>query len=213
MSSMSEQTWYRHEAQGIMKTLERNWTFHSHGMEIHMLFRACRPGRSQLPSVLYQVGPTIISWSHVAANPLLFAAGTSFAQPGLILLVFAKTNGQVSKWSHVSWMPCTLYLQVEIRLVPWNTSEILRTACLQLVSLGFLDHSSAFFLATQCIMWKWSGRPVLCRELAAPNVLWIISVPRLAPRSNPPTPHTPSSLWWCGELSLLRGSHFSLSSN
>lgn len=117
-----------------------------------------------------------------------------FAQPGLILLVFAKTNGQVSKWSHVSWMPCTLYLQVEIRLVPWNTSAILRMACLQLVSLGFLDHSSAFFLATQCIMWKWSGRPVLCRELAAPNVLWIISVPRLAPRSNPPTPHTPSSL-------------------
>ena len=96
--------------------------------------------------------------------------------------------------------------------VPWNTPGIPRTACLALVSLGFLYSPAAFFLTTKSITWNWSRLLAPCKGTSSPKC----PLDYLRPSAcfSIQSSHTShSSLLWCRELSLLRGNHVSLPSN
>lgn len=105
-----------------------------------------------------------------------------------------------------------MYLQVGIRLVPRITPGIPKTGCLELVSLGFRCPPAVFFLVTKSITWNWSRLLVPCKGTSSPKC----SLDYLCPSAYFSVlilPHLTLQPVWCGELSLLRGSHFSLPSN
>lgn len=95
-----------------------------------------------------------------------------------------------------------LYLQMEIRLAPWNAPRSLRTVCLKLFTLSFLYPLTAFFLSCKrkSIIWNWlrilspwkvTSRPKCSLHYLCPSPCFSTQYP-------PPNALRPAALWRAG---------------